>query len=108
MPTRLVGSWGLRGAWADGKPHEGGEQSEWVFNKNFIQGKGWWNDRDGKRNTYAYLLTWDPKAKNILMAICSDDDGHTLRLGAYNPETKIFAGHQDGVVGNGETTSADV
>ena len=104
----LVGNWDLRGAWADGKPHEGGEQSEWAFNQNFIQGTGWWNDRDGKRNSYAYLIAWDPKAKKILMAICGDDGSHTVRLGMYNPETKTLTCHQDGVSGNGETTSADV
>ena len=104
----LVGNWELRGAWADGKKHEGGEQSKWVFNKNFIQGEGWWNDRDGKRNSYVYMVTWHPQDKNILMAFCGDDGSHTLRVVTYDPQTKTLKGHQDAVAGNGDTNSADV
>lgn len=98
----LVGDWNVRGKWADGKLHEGEEHSEWVFNKNFIKGDGWWKDRDGKRIDYLYLIAWDPTAKKILMPIISSDGGHDVRTGEYDPQTKTIASRQEGVLGTGE------
>ena len=63
----LVGDWKVQGRWADGKVHEGEEQAEWILNKNFIHGQGWFKDRDGKRVEYIYLIAWDSSSKKILM-----------------------------------------
>lgn len=104
----LVGDWELRGAWADGKPHEGGEHSEWALNKNFIQGEGWFKNREGKRVEYVYMIACLPKEKKFLCAFCDNHAGHAIRVVGYNAETKTLAGHQEGVTGDGQATSGDV
>ena len=104
----LVGNWQVHGTWADGKPHVGGETSQWVYNKNYIRGSGWWNNRTGERVEYSYLITWDLKQQKYLMAICDNGGGHAIRFFTRNPESGALVGRDEGVSGEGKTASGDV
>ncbi len=97
----LVGNWQIQGKWADGKAHEGEEQAEWIFNKNFIHGQGWFRDRDGKRVEYMYLIAWDPNTKKILMPIFDSGGGQSIRTGDIAPATNTITSRQTSVMGTG-------
>jgi len=89
------------GKWADGKVHEGEEQAEWIFNKNFIHGQGWFKDRDGKRVEYIYLISWDPNSKKMLMPIVDSGGGQSMRTGVIAPATNTITSRQTGILGTG-------
>ncbi len=103
----LVGDWSVRGTWADGKPHEGEEHSGWVYDKNFIQGTGWYKDRDGKRIDYIFMIAWDAKAKKYVMAAGGSDGAHGIGTADYDAATKTLAFRRTAVSPAGEEMSLD-
>jgi len=103
----LVGDWSVRGTWADGKPHEGEEHSGWVYDKNFIQGAGWYKGRDGQRIDYHFMIAWDAKAKKLLMAHVDSEGGHGTGTATYDPQTKTTTSRRTAITAAGEEISLD-
>ena len=103
----MVGDWQVEGKWGDGKVHAGEEHAEWIFNKNFILGQGWFTDRDAKRVEYMYLVVWDPNSRKIVMPILDSFGGHFIRTGDLAAATNTVTSRQAGILGTGEETSLD-
>ncbi|MHB8897519.1 MAG: hypothetical protein ACYC6Y_02090 [Thermoguttaceae bacterium] len=103
----MVGDWNVRIPRADGTVGEGEEHSAWAFNKNFIQGTGWWINPTGTRIEDAFVITWHPTEKKFVQALCLNNGGYALREGAYDPGTKTMTFRHEGVTSEGKTFNAD-
>jgi hypothetical protein len=103
----MVGEWNAIGKLSDGTVTEGHESDEWILNKNFLKGVGWYRVGEVRVN-YHFIMGWDPASKKIQMWAFGSDGANNLRTWSFEPGDKVLKGSQKGVGGDGKPTSANV